>query len=121
MKLKPLLLQDEQSIREGIKLSGISEYLTATIRLGEYESQGGDRVICATLTLETTQLLSQDGQGVFSSVDRLKYLGNHIGQNMQYEMAKQLLCHSIDDKVIMSREDYERLRKGIHIFRGGEE
>ena len=119
MSLKPLPKEDEQSIKDGMKLSGLSDYLTATIRLGEYESQCGNRVICATLTLETTQSLSPEGQEVFSSVDRLRYLGNHIGQAMQYEMSKQLPCHSIGDKVIMSREDYNLLRKGIYRFREG--
>ena len=112
MSLQPLPLEDDKSIREGMKLSGLSEYLTATIRLGEYNSQCGNRVICATLTLKTAQSLNPEVEGVFSSVDRLKYLGNHIGQAMQYEMSKQMPCHAIGDKVIMNREDFERLKKG---------
>ena len=113
MALKPLPTDDDKSIREGILLSGLGEYLTATIRLGEYESQAGNRVICATLTLETTESLSPEVEEVFSSVDRLKYLGNHIGQSMQHEMAKQLPCVAMGNKVIMSREDYEKLRHGL--------
>jgi hypothetical protein len=111
--LEPLPPEDDKSIREGMKLAGLGEYLTATIRLGEYQSLSKHRCIIATLTLETIQTLEAQVDDVFSSIDRLKYLGNHIGQAMQYEMVKQLPCIAFGDKIIMSRQDYEKLRKGV--------
>ena len=115
IKLKPLPIEDDKGIREGMKLAGLGEYLTSTIRLGEYEPIAQDRrVIIATLTLETTQVLDKAYlRDAFSAVDRLMLLGNHIGKDMQIEMAKQLPCISIGDKVIMSRDDYLALRKGL--------
>ena len=110
---KSLPIKDDKLIREGLKQAGFGEYLTSAIELKEYEALSGERCIKATLRLETMNVLSREFESEFEKDCAFRYMGQNMAHGMQLEMVKQLPCISLGDKVIMSREEYEALRRGF--------
>ena len=107
--LVPIDNTTELAIRAGIEQEGFSKYDAECVGIRERVGVMNSRVF--RLKMEFTQEIALDYLESLTKVDQFIYMGRRFAKDFQLKVSRLLPNIRIGDKVIMSVEEYEELRR----------